>query len=506
MSPTWHSPFDALSVAFDPESAQWRFAGRPPGPAGIVTLNIVDDVQLVVDAVEPDRIVELTVDLERCDPTAPPSALARRLVAALLGEPFARHLVARHDGVVTEVDGSEIDPGTVHTRTLAGRLALLCELRYLEEPDDPVSPWWAVEEVCLRAALAEVTGIVDVGATEHAATEAAEFVGAFADRSVGALSPDQRRRLVRRLRALARIVGSSQPHVVAALGRLEGPLMIPADDVAPAFTELTADLPDYDERDLDRLGLLQPAALTLLGGDGLRPRTEPEARDGDHLEPEEPVRFFVEHDDDLAPGIVAPSSRIMVDWYRQRDEIRASVTLRPGVTSADVASLWVRVHVRSPDRSPYLVDMSQTMLDPDHPDHAIARLLVSHEFSSGQLLVDVTLDPAQPALTPASRARHRAVRLALDAAARERRRATRVTQGWIACHEEWIAAGDHGRAALALARAARGLADDPLALSLFEKARELLGAAGASWAEDYIGQLADVAEPFDREVFEPGAD
>jgi hypothetical protein len=492
VSPT--SAFDRLTLAFDPDLAQWRFGGRPAGPAGLAVLAS-DGVRLVVDATDPGWIVEVTIDLEHDDPTLAPADASRRAAAALLGPRLAALLVAQPAAIPVDLGGVDLDPDRGPARGLAGRLAVLQAVR-----DPSVSKWWTVEEVCLRAALAQA-GLDTWAAPPADITEAAEFVRAFADPAPAGLTADQRARLLLRLRALARLVAPQQPELAGALARLEGPILVRAGDVESAFGALTADLsdPDAHRPSIDMTGRLQAASWMLLG-----PRGEP--RGPGERDAEVPLCFNVDHDYEALPGVVADDQQIAVEWFRGRDELRARFRLAPGMPTDRLQGVWVRVHVRPSEGPPYLLDLSHATLDPDHAGYAMARLLVPSSFSSGQLLLDFTSNPSEPVLTAASRARHRAVRLALAAASGQRQRSRNAARTWHACHREWIAAGDHGRAALALRRAAGGVSDPAVSAELVQRARELLRAPDAAWAEEYLQELRDVPEPFDQEVFEPGPD
>src|SRR6266516_5051083 len=131
-----------VMLDYDDVDRRWSISGSPSGPAGFVDLALSDDVEILVDATEPERLVELTGTLPGSDPHAVLPPPTQRLVAALLGKDVAGHLVR----AVEEQTPLEIECQPTRALRAVGRLALLERLR---ETASVPSPWWAAEAALL---------------------------------------------------------------------------------------------------------------------------------------------------------------------------------------------------------------------------------------------------------------------------------------------------------------------------------------------------------------------
>lgn len=95
----------AVTVRYDSAMQAWSVASAEPGPAGSISALLGEGIRLAVDAIEPDRLVELAVALGP-DGAVPPDSVS--LVRALLGSEIADHIAnsAPHEDPVAATAAS----------------------------------------------------------------------------------------------------------------------------------------------------------------------------------------------------------------------------------------------------------------------------------------------------------------------------------------------------------------------------------------------------------------
>jgi hypothetical protein len=417
------------TAVFDGDAEVWIFGHEAVGPAGPATLRLAGGTTLSVDLADPSYLLSLTA------PVSGDGAFAetvRMIVGSVIGETAATMLDADAAPGMSALVQSE-GAATQTFRALA-RLAVLDRARKLDEDEHGAWPLWAAEAAVLCARAAAVPGC-DIRARAEAAT-CAQTVMAVAEAGHAAAAHDRLAALLPELRRLA------------------------ASEADRALLDRAARALSQDDRRLDRdwrerirgfvagLEASVPRLPRLLWTSELVTRspgsTTPAPRP-------RPSATFV-----ISPYFerfgLSSRRRALVYWSEATGELDVRCrTTRDG--SSLVGALWVRAFM-APDLE--FFDSAQLALDPDErPDEegrglARARLALPQGLSQDQILIDITVQPAEPPAESRLGLLRRATDAGEAAATAERARLYIEAVGlWAKSAELWRRAGAELQASMA---------------------------------------------------------
>jgi predicted NBD/HSP70 family sugar kinase len=457
-----------MTLSYDAVDCRWAISGTPPGPAGFADLWLSDDVEILVDVVEPERLVELTGTLPDADPGAGLPSVPHRLVAALLGKQVADRLARLIREGLPEVE-IECEPPTA--LDAVGRLALLERLRANAEIP---SSWWAAEAAVLA------NEVDHPGFVAHAREEARRAAPMLA---AVATVPDQWFRelsqaVVDRLRLLADVVrelldtpfatdqdGDIERHrsgirlLIERLAALPAPA--PAEDAA------------LEERTWAKVRSKQRATAT----DDLLPATPvavPERWWGRPQQDLTPFRVLLRaFREQIAPDAyrrLLPDAALEFTWSPSTS-VQVTVPVQPGARSDELEGLFLRVFDADSEE---LLGAAELELagSPATADGTCVGAALTTEVQlprhfmiddrgrqPDRLKVDITSDPHNPPPSSDLRRRRKAIRTGMLAAGADRIGDRRTAeQSWRACAGRWHALGEHRQSRLAGAMAAEAVA------------------------------------------------
>jgi hypothetical protein len=333
-----------VRVGFDPDRLAWWIRPHPrqtAGPAGVDRLVLAGDVELVVDAAEPQRFLSVTIDL----PTSPdepgipaPHPAAFRLVAELFGAPVADAVGRSWSPAPDQMPTWSILPLSPAGAANRANVCALAAIHGLATAEPYPNPWWAADMVIPANSCTR-----DCGLSEHALRFAGIAAQEFADLSdadAASLDPHVRRGLDRLAPVIEHLVPTRAAEISDARERLGHP--------QPDRIRFTDDEVNESALDLERLLDLN-FGRDLAGVLGAEPS-------GDGLAMQNGI-VLRESDDEAALGetasFAAPAGldhdlpeRIHVRIYPIPDRphaVYARIPLRQSVKK--LASAWIRLGV-----------------------------------------------------------------------------------------------------------------------------------------------------------------
>jgi predicted NBD/HSP70 family sugar kinase len=497
----------AMTLSYDAIDRRWSISGTPPGPAGFVDLPLSEDVEILADVVEPERLVELTGTLADSAPAVLPPA-AQRLVAVLLGRKAAACLarLVEEEGPEEQIDG---EPRAA--LRAVGRLALL---QCLRETTDAPSPWWAAEAAALANEVDHPRFIAHAREEARRAAPALAAVASVPDQWFRELSEQ----VLNRIRRLAVVVGELLDPSSATVedGDLEQQRR-----VILQLIERLARLPTPDPQEAatleDRTWARVRSKQRVTAADDLLPATPialPERWRGhpqqDCASLRVPLRAFREQITPDTYRRLLPGAAVEVTWVPSMP-VRAGVPVQPGVRPEEVDDLFLRVFDADSGELLGVAELEpagQAAADGvDLGDALSVEVELPRSFTvegrrrpPERLKVDLTSDPRTPPLSMEQRRRRKAIRAGMLAAAAGRlgdRRA--AEQGWRACAAHWRALKEHRQHLLAEKLADAAARRDPGRRPRTDGwfAGECLPVLLDAWAEEQLSLAAalHVADP-----------
>jgi predicted NBD/HSP70 family sugar kinase len=499
-----------VTLSYDAVDGRWSISGTPSGPAGFVDLWLSDDVEILVDVVEPERLVEITGTLPDPDLETALPPVTHRLVAALLGGEVAGRL----DRLVKEgLPEVEIQCEPTAALNAVGRLALLERLRATSESP---SSWWAAEAAILAD---EVDHPKFVAHAKEEARLAAPMLAAVAtvpDRWFRDLS----RAVVDGLRVLAEGVrdllerssatgedGDMRRHLhgvrllVERLAALPAPS--PAEDAA------------LEERTWAKVRSRQRAMATddLLAA--TPPVAVPERWSGgpqQELTPfRVPLRVFREQ---ITPDVfhrLLPDAALELTWS-PTTPIHVTVPVQPGARPDELQGLFLRVFDADSRELLGAAELQPTGI-PSTTDGVCVGAALTAEVElprsfvvdgrrrqPERLKVDLTSDPHNFPPSSDLRRRRKAIRTGMLAASAGRIGDRRTAaHSWRACAACWRALDEHRQRRLAEALAEAAVQRDPAIPPPTAKwfAGECLPVLLDAWADEQLAsaERVRVADP-----------
>jgi predicted NBD/HSP70 family sugar kinase len=444
-----------ITLHHDAVERRWWISGGQAGPAGTAELWLTEDVELVVDAVDTERLVELGGDLTDGSRPALPEATGR-LIAALLGREVAARLA--------DLVGQGQSEATVPCQPTAGFQALgrLALLEHLRATGDLPSPWWAAEAAFLA------NQVDHPGFIKHAAGQARQAAPLLAaltripDRWFGELSEPISHRLLQLARAVAELLPTpasadgegtlrAQRRAVSQLARRL--------EILPGLAPEEATAVEYRAWARIRSARRTATADDLPDRSVLLPDRWWQQPGHDRTSVAVPLRTFR---DQVAPEAFQwfmPDATVEVSWSPS-PAVQVAVPVRPGAEPEELSDLYVRVFSADSDELLSAAELTPT------GDELSVRVELPRSFMAAagrparvRLKVDLT---SYPRIAPPSgdlRRRRRAVRTGATAAAAARLGDRRTAeQGWRSCARQWEALGEPHqarRAAMLAAECAR---------------------------------------------------
>lgn len=494
-----------VTLYYDAVDGRWSISSTPPGPAGFADLWLSDEVEILVDVVEPERLVELTGTLPDADLEAVLPSVTHRLVSALLGKEVAGRL----DQLVREeLPEVEVQCEPTVALSAVGRLALLERLRATAETP---SSWWAAEAAVLADEVDHPKFIAHAREEARLAAPMLAAVATVPDQWFRDLSQS----VVDRLRLLAGGVrklldASSATDEDGDIDRqLRGVRLL-----VERLAALPAPDASLEERTWAKVRSKQRTTAT----DDLLPATPvavPErwwGRPQQDLTPfRVPLRAFREQ---VAPDVyrrLLPDAALELTWS-PTTPIHVTVPVQPGARPDELEGLFLRVFDADSGELLGAAELEPAGI-PATADGACLGAALTAEVElprnvmvhgrrrqPDRLKVDLTSDPHTPPPSSDLRRRRKAIRTGMLAASAGRIGDRRTaTQSWRACAGYWHALNEHRQSRLAesMAEAAarRDLASRPPAARWF--AGECLPVLLDAWADEQLAsaERLRVADP-----------
>jgi len=473
---------DELNLVFDDEIAAYRLVGSNPGPAGAAVIELAGGVRLSVDGVEPDRIVEIVVDLPGADSSAEPEPEAMAALSRLVGVDASMLALARNSDQIVR-----LEPETAETRSLSARLALLDAVRH-HDPAHPTSPLWDSEAAVLAHRLDTLEPLLGLGSRASAQAE----VGAAALLSLAPQAlPGVAERIREAIEVAAKLVRDPDLRTEIAL-LLPSPLATEQADAgsSQAAGQVPPTKGAFEVPGLTRVRDAMSGLKARFGGAFALPI--PAA--GTLADPEDPVvcrETYLLDVELVAQGAFRPGWSIAVAYDHRDNTLESRVGVIPGAVAPLVEQHWFRVI----DRSGSPIALSRLNLDAEaQPEMAMATLLVPHDLGAlVDVWVEVTRRPGETPKSPRVRRLREAQELALEAARAQRHTDhSSAAKLWRRSAAAWKRLGDGDRQRLAMNSAVncqRLASGDADADRLGESAKAII----TNWVTDE--RLADPTQP-----------
>jgi predicted NBD/HSP70 family sugar kinase len=493
----------AATLSYDAVDGRWSISGTTAGPAGFADLWLSDDVEILVDVVEPERLVELTGRLPDPGPEAALPSVTHRLVAALLGKEIAGRL----DRLVREGrPEEEIHCELTAALNAVGRLALL---EHLRATADIPSPWWAAEAAVLANEVDHPKFIA------HAREEARLAAPALA---AVATVPEQwfrnlGRSVLDRLRLLAGGVRDLLDAASATGGdsdierQLRGVRLL-VERLAALPVPDAAEDAALEERTWAKVRSKRRATVAddlLRATRAAFPERWPDRPQQELTSFRVPLQVFREQ---ITPDVyrrLVPDSELELTWSPARP-IRVTVPVQPGARPDELEGLFVRVFGADrwqllgaaelePAGIPATTEGASLTAEVELPrNFEVDRLLRQPE----RLKVDLTTNPHDPPPSSDLRRRRKAVRTGMLAASAGRIGDRRTAaQSWRACAGYWQALDEHRQQRLAEAMAETAVRKDPASRPPSARwfAGECLPVLLDAWADEQLAAAEQLRLP-----------